>query len=313
MKSVYCIIVTYNGMPWIRKCLESLLQSEYGLHIIVIDNASADQTPEYIQANFPTVECIISKHNLGFGQGNNLGLKIALNKGADYVFLLNQDAWVENKTIGDLVQAQMQNPEFGILSPLHLNGAGNNLEEHFYGYLVRSDIRALLWNRLIGDQTIERIVETPFVNAAAWLISSDCLIKTGGFDPIFFHYGEDNHYANRVSFKGFKSGILPTCRIFHDHELSNIKQTENLNKGINKEWILILNHACNINFPTYKLFMVKRGLRHSLQFILSIFSSDKYRRSYNYELARKIFSSFSKIKKSREICINGNTPYLKDL
>jgi GT2 family glycosyltransferase len=304
-------VVTYNGRVWIQKCLDSLMVSEYPVHVIVVDNGSGDGTASFVKNNYPLVEIIESGKNLGFGQGNNLGFERAIHQQSDYIFLLNQDAWVEKDTIDRLVDAHSKNPDFGILSPLHLNGKGNDFEEEFLQYLLKSDIKKLLWENLIHDKNEKQIIPSPFVNAAAWLISSDCLIKTGAFDPIFFHYGEDDHYAQRVYYNGFKIGILPSSRIFHDKETKPIDAAENLNRGINRDWIFFLTHACNINRPGFKWFMLKRGCRHLIQFAGSLFSPDKYKRIYNLTMAKKIFSNFSKVKKSRATCANGVSPFLR--
>jgi GT2 family glycosyltransferase len=101
---IFVIIVTYKGHLWYERCFKSLRDSELPVQIIVIDNASNDGTVEYIRAHFPDIHLIESKENLGFGRANNLGMRYALDNGADYVFLLNQDAWIEPNTIGELVR-----------------------------------------------------------------------------------------------------------------------------------------------------------------------------------------------------------------
>lgn len=88
------IIVTYNAMPWIDRCIGSVY-GEPRTTVIVIDNHSTDGTVERVKTRFP--HCIVfeNKTNLGFGQANNTGIKYAMEQGCDYVYLLNQDAWVE--------------------------------------------------------------------------------------------------------------------------------------------------------------------------------------------------------------------------
>ena len=88
----FIIIVTYNAMPWLSKCLEST--KPYA--IVVVDNNATDGTVSYIKENYPLITILPQKENLGFGQANNIGMSYALKQGADYVFLLNQDAYLEN-------------------------------------------------------------------------------------------------------------------------------------------------------------------------------------------------------------------------
>jgi N-acetylglucosaminyl-diphospho-decaprenol L-rhamnosyltransferase len=98
---VVVIIVTYNGAGWIEKCLNSLRNSSLNTDVIVIDNASTDETVSLIENLYPEVELVKRANNLGFGQANNIGLRMALDQNADFVFLLNQDAWIDQDTIGN--------------------------------------------------------------------------------------------------------------------------------------------------------------------------------------------------------------------
>ncbi|PPD43539.1 MAG: hypothetical protein CTY16_13355 [Methylobacter sp.] len=211
---IYAVVVTYNGAPWIEKCLDSLARSSIPVTTLAIDNASADGTPGQIKTRFPGVELIETGSNLGFGKANNLGLLKALENDADYVFLLNQDAWIEPDTIAKLIEVSQQRPEFGILSPLHMNGAGTALDLNF-SYYVSPGACPKLISDWVTDN-LKPIYETQFVNAAAWLISRQCLTKVGGFDPIFPHYGEDDDYLNRTLYHGLKIGIVPHTKIYHD-------------------------------------------------------------------------------------------------
>lgn len=211
---VHTIIVTYNGMQWIEKCLKSLQDSSIPTHIIVIDNCSIDETPSFVEQQFPDVELIKSQDNLGFGRGNNIGLKIALDKNADYVFLLNQDAWIRPNTIQELIVVHKSNNEYGVLSPVHLNGTEKELETKFAEYAGPENTQGFLSD--IYTNQLKPVYTCKFVNAAAWLISKDCLSIVGGFNPLFPHYGEDEDYINRVKFWKFKVGIAPHAVITHD-------------------------------------------------------------------------------------------------
>src|SRR5574344_2140153 len=99
---IYAVVVAYNGMQWYDKCFGSLQASSVPVHTIVIDNASGDNTVAYIKEQFPNVHIIESKTNLGFAKANNIGIKYAMDNNADYVFLLNQDAWIEEDTLSVL-------------------------------------------------------------------------------------------------------------------------------------------------------------------------------------------------------------------
>lgn len=212
------VIVTYNGKQWYDRCLGSLRQSVTPLQVVAVDNASSDDTSEYIRTRYPEVVFLEQKKNLGFGKANNIGIKYALDNDADYVFLLNQDAWIEPDTISQLVIISQAHPEYGILSPVHLNAEKNNIEH----LLIRrlDDFRttdSALFDDLFFDR-LKDVYDTKYVNAAVWLLPRKTIETVGGFDPFFFIYGEDDNYINRVFYHGMKIGVCPKIRMVHDNE-----------------------------------------------------------------------------------------------
>lgn len=214
-----CLIVTYNATRnnWIYNCLSSLVNSTYPPEIIVIDNCSTDNTRDIIENEYPQVHLIKNSTNLGFGKANNLGFETALRNGADYFFLLNQDAWVEEDTIEKLLNQLEKNSNYGILSPIHLNGKGDALDYNFSNYISPQNCKNL-YSDFVLNHVEDKIYESGFVCAAAWMVSKKCLEIVGGFSPTFFHYAEDDNYVHRLKYKGLKIGVLPTARIFHDRE-----------------------------------------------------------------------------------------------
>lgn len=217
---VSVVIVTYNGLKWIDKCLSGFRTCVIPLEIIIVDNGSSDGTKELIQTNYPGADLIEATENLGFGKANNIALLKAFDAGADFVFLLNQDAWVQEGSMERLLDAASSNPEYGIISPIHLSGDGKRLDFRFSAYAANTKDHKLLQDLLLQDK-LSVIYELPFVNGAAWLISRSCFNKTGLFDPLFFHYGEDANYCQRVLYHGFKIGIVPGAFINHDREQKN--------------------------------------------------------------------------------------------
>jgi len=207
------VIVTYNGMEWIDRCLGSVVDRDRQ-KVYVVDNGSVDGTPGYIRTHFPDVHLTIPGSNLGFGKANNLGIAEAINHGADSVFLLNQDAWVGDGTIAKLVAVLKRHPEFGVVSPLHLNGAGDAPDQQFEQYCSASGLDFAAMQDVLDSEV--RILPIDFVNAAGWLVSGNCLRRVGGFHPAFFMYGEDTEYVDRLRLLGFQLGICPQATLFHD-------------------------------------------------------------------------------------------------
>ena len=230
-KKIFVIIVTYNGSKWIEKCISSVLNSSYSVEIIAIDNYSIDNSVQLLK-QFPQVHLTESQENLGFGKANNLGIDLAVQKNADYVFLLNQDTWIFEDTISNLVSVAENNPNFGILSPMHFAGDAKNLDESFKTY----------YNRKIEKSENQSVSIVPFVNAAAWLVSKSCLEKVGKFEPLFSHYGEDRNFCDRVAFHYFKIGIVENSKICHDRIISRT-----FKKDFIQSKYSILSKVLNIN------------------------------------------------------------------
>jgi GT2 family glycosyltransferase len=212
--SIYAIIATYNGQEWIHKCISSVLRSNIPVSIIVIDNNSADNTREIVR-RFESVKLIPLRTNLGFGRANNIGIQTALASGADYFFLINQDGWVDKNTIEYLISVALDNPEYGILSPIHFSGNESLLDSLFAKYMaLRTDIK-LISDLYLSRENLLPVYETTFVNAAFWLISKNCIHAAGYFDENFFVYGEDADYLKRVIKQELKIGICPGAIAFH--------------------------------------------------------------------------------------------------
>jgi GT2 family glycosyltransferase len=207
---IYTIIVTYNAERWIRLCLDSLRQSKMGCAVIVVDNHSADRTVSIITEEYPEVVLVAQQENLGFGAANNIGIRVALQAGADYVFLLNQDARVEADTLSALVEYAGRYPQYGILSPMQYAEEGV-LDRNFALYLQAGISQ-------YGEQ--DPVQQVDFVNAAVWLISSRILLNIGVFSPLFHHYGEDNNFSDRILFYKYNIGVVKEVKAFHDRPQS---------------------------------------------------------------------------------------------
>ena len=129
MSRVLIIVVTYNGMRWIDKCLSSVAAS--GADAFVFDNNSSDGTADYVSEHYPSMHLVRSESNLGFAGGNNAGFLYALQNGYDAVYLLNQDAWIFPETIPSLLGLMDANPSFGILSPMQMQADGVSYNKAF--------------------------------------------------------------------------------------------------------------------------------------------------------------------------------------
>ncbi|WP_445734530.1 glycosyltransferase family 2 protein [Mariniflexile sp.] len=247
MKKAVVIIVTYNGMKWLQECLASVYNSSIPVEVVVIDNNSSDETVNFIKSTFPNVILFEQNENLGFGKANNMGMVYALKQNADFVFLLNQDAFINDTTIDNLIKTSLCNPEYGVLSPIQLDYSGKLLEYYFFKFMS-NDVTKSFYSDFVITNPLKEIYDIDFVQAAAWLLPKKTLLEIGGFDPIFFHYGEDDNYCFRVLYHNFKIGVVPNSFIRHDSYEKPRRKEKPFYEDYLKIYILaILVKYCNIN------------------------------------------------------------------
>lgn len=216
---ILLVIVTYNGSKWIEACINSVLNGSLVPDIFIVDNNGSDDTVEIIKNKFSEkVTLIQSDKNLGFGKANNIGLRYALQNNYDFVFLLNQDAFLEFNTLERLVEVSIKNNEYGILSPIHLNADGSKLEMYFSEF-VNYRNNPYFYSDFVMKKAIKDVYDFKFISAAAWLLPLNTLKNIGGFDPIFWHYGEDDNYCQRVLYHNFKIGVVTNTFVRHDTKI----------------------------------------------------------------------------------------------
>lgn len=238
MKKVYAIIVTYNSMKWIEGCLQSLRSSTAGMGVVVVDNCSTDGTREYVPEHFPEVVWLPQERNLGFGQGNNLGMRYALEHDADYVLLLNQDAYLQKDALELMLRvADGRN----LVTPLHLNGTGTMIDANFRESLKRADCTML--DDLLLQRDLKESYEIGESCAACWLMPVSMLREIGGFNPLFFQYGEDNNYFTRMLYHGRRNYVVPAARVWHDRTVHGNEKAFNSRRVARR----ILVVACSPN------------------------------------------------------------------
>ena len=210
---VAVIVVTYNGEPWIRGCLSSLRDLGPSNQVIVVDNASTDDTCRVVESEFPQAQLIRSTVNIGFGRGNNLGISQALAGGARYIFLLNQDAYVLPTTIGELTSFMAEHTDVGVASPLHCSPHADAVDMKTLRFYIQAYAPDYLSDACMGRAANSYLLHG--VNAAAWFVRAEAFEKAGGFDPLFFMYGEDDDLLMRWEHHGISFALLPSCRVVH--------------------------------------------------------------------------------------------------
>ncbi|MDP3731034.1 MAG: glycosyltransferase family 2 protein [bacterium] len=229
---VFIIILQYNRSQDTTKCLDSIGKLTYpNFQTIVVDNAS-ESTEKYniknhvkSQGNIVVLE---NEKNLGYAGGNNVGIKYALEHGADYVFILNNDTTVEPDLLSKLVTTTEEDTKVGIVGPAIKEGDGRVA---YYGKISwlkaelkhvykKSEIHPLENSRAksrgsrVGGIS-DFLGPKEYVIGAAMLIKKEVLEKIDGFDEIYFLYFEDADLCLRAQLAGYRLKIAPETTIYH--------------------------------------------------------------------------------------------------
>src|SRR5262245_61926381 len=163
---LFVIVLNWNRKEDLIECLGSLQDVTYPTQTIVVDNASTDNSVAEVKARFPHTSIVVNKTNLGFS-GNNVGMREAVRRGADYVLLLNNDTWVEPHCFEQLIQTAEQNPSVGIFSPRICYYSNPELIWYDGGKL--DNVNGFLWHSHINS---ERLIAS--VDDRPWQVDYVC-------------------------------------------------------------------------------------------------------------------------------------------
>ena len=213
------VIVTWNALPWLEQCLESVR----GRDVVVVDNGSTDGSVELVRERFPEVR-LIEQQNKGMGGGNNAGMRVADGR---YFFLLNSDAWVNDDGLDRLIEFADAHPEAAVVGPKLLNTDGT-LQRSVRGeptlWRIATEylfIRKLaptsgLLNPLYrGDFEHDRVAEVDWLSGPALLVRREAADAVGLFDEDFFMFSEEVDWMTRFRKAGWKVLFFPGAEVVH--------------------------------------------------------------------------------------------------
>jgi GT2 family glycosyltransferase len=213
---VEIIILNWNGKEHTSECLESLQKIAYNNYeTILVDNGSTDGSIEYFKNNYNDIYIIENKVNLGYAEGNNIGIKYALSRGADYVLLLNNDTIVDRDFLTELVKVGESDPDIGIVGPM--------IYSYYHPRVIQSagmDVKKITGSSVtIGcneyDHHQFKSSEKDFLSGCAILIRSNVIRKIGGLDPVYFAYWEDTDLCFRAKKNNFKIYFTADSKVWH--------------------------------------------------------------------------------------------------
>jgi GT2 family glycosyltransferase len=216
--SAWIVLLAYNGLDDTRKCLASLAELEGPpCSTLLVDNGSRDGVLDVVKTEFPWCHTLRLPLNLGPSAGNNRGIAYALDHGADFVLLLNNDTIVAPDLVARLMEASARLPGFGLLGPIinwmdepqlvMTDGVRFN-PPGFPGFFARQPV-------VPRTTTPPSVTEVDVVNACCMLVRAEVFRRIGLLDERFFMYHDETDFCLRTRAAGFRCGIVSEQLVWH--------------------------------------------------------------------------------------------------
>ena len=253
VRYVCVVILNWNNAPDTLKCLDSILESDYSsFSVVTIDNGSTDDSAEIIRRHKPRIPLVETHRNLGYAAGNNLGIRLALETGARYVLILNNDVVVSPPALTELVSVAEADESIGIVGPAvyfyddpeTICEAGNRIEW--------PGLRLMQFHRGVRSVPDCEAYEVDYASGCALLVKREVFDGVGLFDERFFLYFEETDFCLRSKMMGYRTVIVPWARVWHKISSSN---------GLNSPLVTY--------YMTRNQFLLIRNARRGRQRILS--------------------------------------------
>ncbi|TAK50681.1 MAG: glycosyltransferase family 2 protein [Bacteroidetes bacterium] len=215
---VYCVILNLNGRALLLETLDSVLKMTYPrFEVLVVDNGSTDGSQDAVRTSYPNLVLIENGTNLGFGEGNNVGIRYAVEHGAEWVILLNNDIAVEPAMLTEMMNVAISNPNIGILSPKIY--FFSEPDTFWYAGGKINFLTGIISHRGIREQDkgqYDASGETEYATGCAFLVKREVIQTVGMFDPVYFPaYTEDADWTERARRAGYSIMYVPKARMWH--------------------------------------------------------------------------------------------------
>lgn len=215
----YAITVNWNRADDTVQCVGSILDGNPGTAVVVVDNGSIDGSASLLKQRFPGLEVLENRENQGYAKGVNRGIRLALERGATHLLIINNDAIARPGMVRELLEALDRHPPAGIVGPkifyfgtdvIWFNGGHFN---HMFGLSTHP----LMDRQDDGD---EREREVDFITGCTMMVKAEVFNTIGLFDEDFEIYAEDLDLCLRAKEKGFSSWLVPGALAEHKVSLS---------------------------------------------------------------------------------------------
>lgn len=214
---VFVLILSYNGVKWLKDCLPSVLAMDYpNFETVVIDNGSSDNTQEFVREQFPQVQLVTLRTNHGYPGGFNAGLQYAAQCGADYFLVMNNDTVIDPQALAALVEVAQSQERAGFVT-----GKVYFFDQRSVFQSVGKEEDLIRWSgNDIGYKQKDRgqyneICERVFADDVYILVCRQMYDEVGGYDPQLYLQCEEFDWQVRAKKLGWKIYYTPRAKIWH--------------------------------------------------------------------------------------------------
>ena len=272
---IFVVVLNFNGGSDLINCLNSVFHSDYpNFEMVIVDNNSKDGSFEQAKNTFSRSHFIKNSENIGFSKGNNVGIRFALEKFADYIFILNNDTVIKKNTLSLLVKTAQENSNAGIISPVIFNKDAKTI--WFAGGKIQWDKMKTIH---INTVSSKNAYSCEYLSGCAMLIKKEVFKKVGLFDERFFLYYEDADLSLRAKKANFTLLVDPTAKIMH---LEQSVQNDSKNYWLVLSGLLFFKTHASIPMKFYLFFyLLLRKIKNIYKLlILKDASAKNVRRAY---------------------------------
>jgi len=223
IESLYAVIVNWNLKEDTLTCIDSLFAAgAIAGQVIVVDNGSSDGSVSALKEHFgPSVHIIQNQQNLGFAVASNLGIQHALDQGAQWILLLNNDTYVAPTFLTELASAVQSDARLSVLGPVILYHDFPDRIWYFGDRLLPGLLAThSLYRGHIYQERFPFLVPVDFVNGCGMLVKREVFQRVGFFDRAYFMYGEEVDWCWRARQAGFRPAVATRARMWHKVSMS---------------------------------------------------------------------------------------------
>ena len=257
-KRVEIVVLNWNGWKDTIACLVSLQALDYpNFHVMVVDNASSDDSVAQIIRATPQVELLCSATNLGFGGGCNVGIRKALSRHAEFVWLINSDATAHPSALSALVTMAESDAMIGSVGSVVFDAGTVDHIQIWGGGQVK------LWSGRCSNQRSPAPLD--FISGASVLLRCKALKASGVFDEsTFFMYWEDTDLAFRLRKANWKLAVAEGSWIWHKQSASVGRKSAALDRLFTQSGVRFLRRYAASPFASITLMLTRMLIKRLL-------------------------------------------------